>query len=156
MRILRLSLPAVVSMLVASEAVAADNPAVQACGGKAKGDACTFTKPQKDPGTPMGKQDVSGTCQDDECCELDYSKGSPPTSNCGPCLACKEGGGAAAADEGGPAASAGPNPEPTRAGDDPPAGTGNGKRGCSIGSGEIGWGWMVLSVIALGSRRRRA
>jgi hypothetical protein len=133
---IRLVLPAVVSLLLAPQAAAADNnPAVQACAGKSKGAACTFSKPHKEAGGALEQRDVSGTCQDDECCELDYSKGSPPTSNCGPCLACKEGAGGSPGEEGGAAAADGPNEEPPRTGDDPPAGAGNGKRGCSIGGG---------------------
>jgi hypothetical protein len=154
MRIRRLVVPAVVSLLLSSEAAAADNPAQQACEGKSKGAACTFSKPHKDPGGALEQREVSGACQDDECCELDYSKGSPPASNCGPCLVCKEGAAAEPSAEGGAAANPGPNAEPPRPGDDPPAAAGNGKRGCSMGT-RSAIGLLLLPLLVLLRRRAR-
>ena len=152
---IRLVLPALVALLFSGEAAAADNPAVQACAGKSKGTACTFMKAFKEAGGPLEEREVAGTCADDKCCELDYSKGSPPTSNCSPCLTCKEGSGAApAADEGGEAAKTGPNQEPPRTGDDPPATSGNGKRGCMIGDVDTEDGLAALVVLVLALRRR--
>ncbi len=153
---IRLVLPALVALSFSAEAAADDNPAVQACSGKHKGTACTFMKAEKEAGGPLTQREVAGTCQDDRCCELDYSKGSPPTSNCGPCLACKEGTGTEAAGEaGGEPAPSGPNQEAPRTGDDPPAATGNGKRGCSIGGDEAGGIAALLGLVLLGVARRR-
>ena len=53
-------------------------PDPEGCSVKAKGDAC------KDHGQ-------AGTCQPDQCSQLDYSKGTPPSSVEYDCLTCKVG-----------------------------------------------------------------
>lgn len=67
--------------LAAPVAASADviDPAEAACSGKTAGTSCSA-------------DNVSGTCQASECCKLDYSNGTPPSSKCGPCLVCKSGG----------------------------------------------------------------
>lgn len=52
------------------------DPAEEACSGKSEGTACSASG-------------VSGTCQPGQCCKLDYSNGTPPTSKCSPCQVCK-------------------------------------------------------------------
>lgn len=109
-------------------AVAAANPDAQACAGKAEGQACALMKVVKPPGGEMQRKTVPGACRSDQCCELDYSKGSPPQSVCSACLVCKEGPADASP---APASSAGPSGEPPRAqGEDPPALPPNEKSGC--------------------------
>jgi hypothetical protein len=120
--------------------------AAEACKDKQEGDACTFIKLSKPEGGELQRNEVAGTCQPDQCCKLDYSKGSPPDTTCGPCVVCKEG-------------SAYPTPpipeptpdsgaEPPRAGDEPPASAGNDKRGCSVGA-PTDAGWSVLLLLWL-------
>jgi MYXO-CTERM domain-containing protein len=69
--------------LAAPIAASADviDPAEEACSGKTEGTACSAG-------------DMTGTCKPGECCKLDYSNGTPPTSKCSPCQICKEGGAA--------------------------------------------------------------
>lgn len=139
------------------------NPDVQACAGKKAGDACQRTVVTKPADGPAETKKLPGACAQDECCELDYSKGSPPETVCGPCLACKEGPGTPPANaEGGAAAGSGadgsaPDPAagPSAPGDSPPAAD-PGKRGCSVvGTPERGAGLFALAVLAFVSRRRR-
>lgn len=74
---------ALAATLFAPLAASADviDPAEEACSGKTEGTACSAG-------------DLSGTCQPGECCKLDYSNGTPPTSKCSPCQVCKKGGAA--------------------------------------------------------------
>ncbi|MEX1366717.1 MAG: hypothetical protein AB1Z98_26560, partial [Nannocystaceae bacterium] len=68
-----------------SVAVAA-NPAVQACDNKSEGDPCGLMKLEKPAdGGELQRKTVPGACQPDECCDLDYSKGSPPETVCHAC-----------------------------------------------------------------------
>ena len=143
------------SLAVAGTAAADEtNPAVVACEGKAEADACTFK-------AANGKE-TAGKCTTDECCELDYSKGSPPQTKCGPCLACKAGppvptpDGPPVADGGEQAADGGAKAdgEAPRTSSDPPASGGNEKRGCSVGGDAPGWGLLGLVAVVLVRRRR--
>mgnify|MGYP003874832695 CR=1 FL=1 len=122
------------------------NQAVEACKTLGEGDACTLKEPQKGP-DGVTYRDIPGTCQSDECCEQDYSKGSPPEVTCGPCLACKPGEG--------PTPTVAPEPtaggEPPKAGEDPPATAGT-KRGCTLGTPTP---WTLLLLLGFGFRRRR-
>lgn len=143
------------SLALASTAAADENnAAVAACEGKAESDACTFK-------AANGKE-TSGKCTTDECCELDYSKGSPPETKCGPCLACKAGppvptpdgppiadGGAAADGE------AKGDGEAPRTSSDPPASGGNEKRGCSVGGHAPAWSLLGLVGLVVARRRWR-
>jgi hypothetical protein len=111
---------------------ASDEAAVEACKGKSEGDACTFmTLSKPEGGGELERSQTSGTCQPGECCELDYSKGSPPETTCGTCLACTPEGSptppipVADPDE--------PSSEPPRVDDQPPAPAGSDKPGCRIG-----------------------
>lgn len=130
------------------------NPAVDACRNKAGGAPCTHDKIVQVDGRATTKSEP-GTCQNDQCCDLDYSSGTPPKSVCADCLVCKPGAAA--------------NPDPTggdsTAVEPPRAETGNppavepSKRGCSIGTGDgngdgttLGLG---LLVAVLGWRRPR-
>jgi hypothetical protein len=71
---------------------AAANPAVQACAGKQEGQACGMMKLVKPPGGgELQRTTVPGVCRADQCCDLDYSKGSPPETVCHACLVCKDG-----------------------------------------------------------------
>jgi len=150
-----LTAAALLGALAFASTAAADekNAAVVACEGKAERDACTFK-------AANGK-DTTGKCTTDECCELDYSKGSPPDTKCGPCLACKAGppvptpDGPPIADGGGEAAGDGnADGEPPRTSSDPPASGGNEKRGCSIGGSTPGWGALLLLGLVVATRRR--
>lgn len=137
-----------------------ENPDVQACKGKSEGDACetmTLVKPEQGP---LQRKSVKGTCQSDECCELDYSKGSPPATSCGPCLACKPSESAAEDD-----ASAtppviepdAPDPEPPRTepGTDPPASAPQEQRGCTLGGSRPEATSLALLLTLFVLRRRR-
>lgn len=151
--------------LVATAAAADEkNPDVQACAGKKAGDACQRTVVTKPADGPAETKKLPGACAEDNCCELDYSKGSPPETVCGPCLSCKEGPGTPASNaddgaatggvaspEGGEVASA----EPSAPGDTPPA-TDPSKRGCSVaGASERGAGLFGLAALVLVLVRRR-
>lgn len=120
------------------------NPGVDACKTLGEGDACSYKEPSKGP-DGLVYNDVAGTCQQDECCEQDYSQGSPPELKCGPCLACKPG------DAPGDSAGLGKG-EPPKAGDDPPAAAGS-NRGCTTG-GEAPWFSLILLPLAAVRRRR--
>ena len=142
-------LPSAALVLCLSPALASaseSSPATEACKTLGEGDACTMKEPKKGP-DGLTYEDISGTCQPDECCEQDYSKGSPPELVCGPCLACKP-------DEGASLVS----PEPTageapRAGDEPPA-AGGSKRGCTAG-GDAPWTSLLWLLPLVALRRRR-
>lgn len=137
------------------------NPNVIACEGKAAGDTCTAVRMIKsNEGQPV-KRESPGQCATDECCELDYSKGSPPETVCGACLACKAGAptptpdapdvtAPSTADAGSQADAAAAQPS-----SDPPATSPNDKRGCSVGgSGRGGATWQWLPLMLLAWRRR--
>lgn len=153
------ALPLCAALCVATLAAPASaedkNPAAQACKGKKEGEACTFMKLQKpEDGGELQRVEESGVCNPGECCELDYSKGSPPQTNCGPCLVCEAGGGPTppipSPDGGDPAS------EPPRAADEPPAQAGNGKRGCSVHANadqSPALGLMLLLGLLCGFRR---
>lgn len=144
--------------LVGANATAADekNPDVIACEGKNEGDPCESTKLVKE-GESAERKVVRGVCRPDECCELDYSSGSPPKTNCGPCLACK--GGPPEPTPDGEEAQLGGDAEgePPRveAGQDPPAQAPKEKGGCSLGS-EAPPTWTAALLLLLGLRRERA
>ena len=152
--LLSLSLPALT--------IAGKNPDVEACKGKAQGDACMRIVPTKTADGPLEEKRVPGVCGPDECCELDYSKGSPPETVCGPCLVCRDGAGAAppVGDGGANGEEGGATPEPVGSpaddGGSPPATTSEPPRkGCSVGgSGDLG-GVVGLMVIVLVATRRR-
>ncbi|MCA9705233.1 MAG: hypothetical protein KDK70_05210, partial [Myxococcales bacterium] len=143
-----------------SPGTAAANPDVTACAGKAAGDPCGLTKLVAPPGGgELERKTVPGACRDDECCDLDYSKGSPPQTTCHACLVCKEG----PAEPAAPASPTASGPghdqgEPPRSGsEDPPAIPPSEKSGCRVGTpspaGPLGAWLVVLGVI--GRRRRR-
>ncbi|MBX7081465.1 MAG: hypothetical protein K1X88_19855 [Nannocystaceae bacterium] len=129
------------------------NPAVKACGGKTEGAPCSFDEIHQDASGHPTMKTVPGSCQPDQCCALDYSKGSPPQTTCGPCLACKAGA---------------PTPiTPTTTGDgggavEPPRADGgtqtepppHGKRGCAIADAPTG-GALALVLLACGAAARR-
>ncbi len=136
-------------MLPAASFASEGNQAVEACKTLGRGDTCVLKEPTKGP-EGVTYREIDGTCQTDECCEQDYSKGSPPEVTCSECLACKPGAT--------PTVSAEPNAggEPPRAGDDPPTSAGS-QRGCTLGGS--GWGaalWMFapLAGLSLWGRRR--
>jgi hypothetical protein len=112
------------------------DPAREACAGKTEGAPCATKKPIKEEGQDLRFQNEPGACQTGECCDLDYSGGSPPKSVCAPCLSCKPGGPPATSEtaSGGEASDSG-DVEPPRTsaaeGDEPPA-TSPGKKGCTI------------------------
>lgn len=138
------------------------SPESEACAGKAAGDACGLMTLVKPPdGGELERKTVPGVCRSDQCCDLDYSKGSPPETVCHACLACKPGPADATpapADDGsaaeGSAAGAG---EPPRAGaQDPPAPDPSQKRGCHLGAPTPGSsGWLALMGLWLVRRRAR-
>ncbi|MEM9460457.1 MAG: hypothetical protein AAGF11_40185 [Myxococcota bacterium] len=141
-------------------AAAHANPAVEACAGKNAGDACgrmQLVKPEG--GGELQRKTVPGVCVSDECCDLDYSKGSPPETVCHACLACKDG----PSDSTPAAANAGPAPgdgggegEPPRAGEQDPPAPSPQKRGCRVASPRSGvTGWAALGGLLLLRRRNR-
>jgi len=132
------------------------NPEVEACTGKSEGEACGLLKMVKPEGGELQRKTVPGVCRPDECCELDYSKGSPPQSICNTCLACKDG----PADAGPPAAdggaAAGAEGEPPRANNDgPPAPSPAEKRGCTVAAPATPLAGTGLLLLMLGAVRRR-
>ncbi|MCX4239812.1 hypothetical protein [Paraliomyxa miuraensis] len=145
---------------LAFPSLAAANPAVQACEGKREGDACGLMKLVKPPGGgELQRSTVPGVCRADECCDLDYSKGSPPDTVCHACVACKEG----PAELTPPPQADGKSPpasnegEPPRTADGPPPTAPGQQRGCTTGarpSAASGL-WGLLMVLAC-SRRRGA
>lgn len=147
--------------LLALPARAATNPAVDACAGKTAGQTCGMMKLVKpDGGGELQRSTVPGVCQADQCCDLDYSKGSPPQSVCSECLACKEGPTDVApppAKAGDPPPSAGGEPPRADAGGPPPT---TERRGCSVGertpAGTGGLaGWLPALMLLLAAPRRR-
>lgn len=129
-----------------SMALAAE-PAVEACATLGNGDACTLPQPVNGE-NGLDYEESPGTCQPDECCEQDYSGGSPPKVTCGPCLMCKEGAAGPGEKVGGSAGG-----EPPRTSDDPPASANNAK-GCTINAPGSGWTVGALLVL-LGFVRRQ-
>lgn len=136
-------------------ATASANPAVEACQGKTEGDACGLMKLVKPPeGGELQRKTVPGVCRPDECCDLDYSKGSPPETTCHACLACKEG-------PGGPGVTPGDtkgapaNGEPPRTENGPPAPAPTEQRGCTAGGRAPLGASASLLVLLLAVRRRR-
>lgn len=138
------------------------NPAVEACNGKQAGDACGMMKLVKPPGGgELQRKTVPGACRADECCDLDYSKGSPPETTCHACLACKDGPSdvtpPASADDPAPPASG----EPPRSADGgPPPTAPSERRGCSVGvagggMGLAGAGWLTGLLLLVATRRRQ-
>ena len=139
---------------------AAANPAVQACEGKREGEACGLTKLVKPTdGGELRRSTVPGTCRADECCDLDYSKGSPPETVCHACLACTEGPAdlaAPAPSAGDPAPPAGGEPPRTSPEDGPPPPSPSEQRGCAVGArSPAPWAWLVALGLAAVRRRRR-
>lgn len=149
---------------LALPSVAAANPAVQACAGKAEGEACGTMKLVKpEGGGELQRTTVPGVCRADECCDLDYSKGSPPETVCKACLACKDGPADVAppaANPSDPKPSAGGEPPRTEAGGPPPTAPSE-QRGCSVGGHpgapvEMAVWPTALVLLAVARRRRRA
>ncbi|HWB81675.1 MAG TPA: hypothetical protein VG755_42225 [Nannocystaceae bacterium] len=128
------------------------NPAVEACVGKTEGAPCSSQRTVQLPSGEAAPQSEPGTCQPDQCCELDYSQGSPPKSNCGPCLACKPG--APVPTTGGDAGASDTHVEPPRGEDGGPPPTEPSKKGCAIGGDAFGGAALVV-VFAMVIRRRR-
>lgn len=124
------------------------DPAVEACAGKRDGDACLHSAPTKVDGE-LREQVTPGVCGADQCCELDYSAGSPPATRCSSCLTCKAGP-ATPKDAAAPA----PNEEPPRVNEEPPASAGQVERGCAI-AGDRNGAALLLAVIAFTRSRRR-
>ena len=143
---------ALIACLLPAVALASEgNQAVDACKTSSAGEACVLKEPTKGP-DGVSYRDIDGTCQPDECCEQDYSKGSPPEVTCNACLACKPGGGPSPTVTSEP--TAGGEPPRASAGDDPPASAGT-KRGCTAG-GTASWaGLLWMLPLAWTSRRRR-
>lgn len=142
---------ALIACLLPALALASEgNPAVEACKTSSEGEACVLKEPTKGP-DGVSYRDIDGTCQPDECCEQDYSKGSPPEVTCGACLACKPGANPSATVTAEP--TAGGEPPKASAGEDPPASAGN-KRGCQAG-GDAPWTSLLWVVPLVWARRRR-
>lgn len=122
------------SSLLLSRSARADipPPELEACGGKAKGDAC------QGPGG-------AGTCQAGTCSRLDYSKGTPPSSVDYDCVKCMAGAPAPAPK---PTPAATPTPAPSAPPPGPKA------AGCAI-SADGGWLGLGLGLLVLGARRTR-
>ncbi|MCH9687430.1 MAG: hypothetical protein K0V04_38705 [Deltaproteobacteria bacterium] len=144
--------------LMAVPAIANANPDVEACNGKAQGDACGIMKMVKPAdGGELQRKTIPGACRTDECCDLDYSKGSPPETVCSPCLACKEGPADVTATP--PPADGGQTQDvPPRAGyaDGPPPATPAQNGGCSVQGSPVGGApWLMGLLLALPRRRRR-
>lgn len=146
--------------LLATPALAASNPAVEACAGKTAGQTCGLLKLVKpEGGGELLRSTVPGVCQADQCCDLDYSKGSPPQSVCHECLACKDGPTEVApppakADD--PPPSAGGEPPRSESSGPPPTAPSE-QRGCSVGApGRGPWGWLPALVLLVAGLRRRA
>lgn len=141
-------------VLLFSPPVRADetDPDVQACEGKQAGDACQRTVVTKPEGGELEERKEPGVCRPDECCELDYSKGSPPATTCGPCLVCKAGP-ADELEEGAPSGDAAVEAPRVEPGDDPPATAPQEQRGCALGERSRGL-WGLLVIVVAWSRRR--
>lgn len=143
-----------VSSFPALASAAEPNPAVDACRHKAAGAPCTHDKIVQVDGRATTKSEP-GSCQNDQCCDLDYSSGTPPKSVCADCLVCKPG--VAANPDTGAADTAEGEPPRTETGN-PPAVEPT-KRGCSIANGDgdgAGLGVFGLGLlVAVVNRRRR-
>ncbi len=145
-------------LVLAPSPAAANNPAVKACEGKSEGQACgleTLVKPEG--GGELQRTTVPGACRADECCDLDYSKGSPPETVCHACLACKEGPGAAPApDAKGAEGKADGAEEPPRAAQaGPPPASPSEQRGCTVGASSNAPTSGLWLLLLLAPRRRR-
>ncbi|MBV1859377.1 MAG: hypothetical protein KUG77_13270 [Nannocystaceae bacterium] len=141
---------ALVTCLLPALALASEgNQAVDACKTSSEGEACVLKEPTKGAGG-VSYRDIDGTCQPDECCEQDYSKGSPPEVTCSECLACKPGDGPSPTVMAEP--TAGGEPPKAGVGDDPPASAGN-KRGCTAG-GTASWTSLLWLLPLVWTRRR--
>ncbi len=127
------------------------DPRVEACAGKSDGATCVAKHPVKEEGKDLRFRDEPGTCQPEECCELDYSQGSPPKSVCAACLSCKPG---APLPPPGDGKADGGDVEPPRTsdGEEPPP-TSPGKKGCAVGESGAPFGALVLLVLAAINRR---
>lgn len=144
------SLAAVVLSITPPAAADEKDPRVEACAGKSEGTTCVAKQPVKEDGKDLRFRDEPGTCQAEQCCELDYSSGSPPKSVCAACLSCKPG---APLPPPGDGKSEGGDVEAPRTsdGDEPPP-TSPGKKGCAIGEPSSAFAWLV--VLGLAWRRR--
>lgn len=154
---LRLSLGLVLTLLGAEARADEKNPAVEACAGKASGAPCSSQQVHQGADGHAKLEAVPGSCQPDECCALDYSKGSPPQTTCGPCLACKAGGPPPTTTD--PSGDGGAvEPPRTSDGDTtPPAQSPNGKRGCAIAA-DAGPGAPAMwlgALLVLGTMTRK-
>jgi hypothetical protein len=144
---------------LAGPSTAGANPDVKACEGKREGEACGMMKLVKPPdGGELRRTTVPGVCRPEQCCDLDYSKGSPPETVCHACLVCKEG----PADVTPPPAKAGDPPpaaggEPPRTSDGgPPPTAPTEQRGCTAGRDAHGPArWLPALVLLVVARRRR-
>ncbi len=58
------------------------DPTEEVCTGAEVGDPCNADEFETG-------SNLSGTCQEDECCRNDYTNGSPPETVCEPCLTCQ-------------------------------------------------------------------
>jgi hypothetical protein len=128
------------------------NPAVEACAGKSEGAPCVTKRVVQEAGGEAAPKDEPGTCQPDQCCELDYSQGSPPKSNCGPCLACKPG--APATPTGSEGGVNDTHHEPPRGDEGGPPATEPSKKGCAIGADSFGTPWLMVLLVAWRRRKR--
>lgn len=129
------------------------NPGVEACAGKTQGAPCSADRVVQNAAGKAEKRTEPGSCQPDQCCELDYSSGPPPKSTCGPCLACKPGPAPATTDT--TANASGGEPPRTDTGN-PPVVPPNDKRGCSIGENtKAEPPWWLLGLVVIAHRRRR-
>jgi hypothetical protein len=138
--------------ITGSAAADEKDPRVEACAGKSEGATCAAKTPVKEEGKDLRFRDEPGTCQAEECCELDYSQGSPPKSVCAACLSCKPGAALPPPADGGNADGGDVEPPRSSGGDEPPA-TSPGKKGCAIGGTNTPSGALVLLVIAAISGR---
>ncbi len=154
---LRLSLGLVLTLVGATAHADEKNPAVEACASKAEGAPCSVQQVHQGGDGHAQIDTVPGTCQPDECCALDYSKGSPPQTTCGPCLACKAGGPPPTkADPSGDGGAAEP-PRTSDADGTPPA-QGPNKRGCAIDPAGADGPWataLCMLVVAAVTTRKR-
>ncbi len=145
----------------------AASPEVDACTDKSEGDPCGVMKLVKPAdGGELQRTTVPGACRQDECCDLDYSKGSPPETVCNPCLACKDGpadpaaasnGKATPASDTAPANDTAPgNNKAAGYSDGPPPPEPTQQRGCSVGTAAPPSGvgpWLCLLLLVLPRRR---
>ena len=138
--------------ITGSAAAEEKDPRVEACAAKSEGATCAAKTPVKEEGKDLRFRDEPGTCQAEECCELDYSQGSPPKSVCAACLSCKPGAALPPPADGGNADGGEVEPPRSSGGDEPPA-TSPGKKGCAIGGPTASLG--VFALLAIRRRRGR-